>query len=143
MPYATQQDLVDRFGATELVQLSDRADPPSGAVDAAVVAKAIADAGELIDGYLAARYALPIPAPVPALLSDLCGVIARYKLHINEPPERVRKDYEDALKRLREISDGTIILQVAGAQSAEISADDGPAIAGPERVFSRDTMKGL
>jgi len=144
MPYAAQQDLVDRFGAAEIIQLSDRADPPAGAIDAIVVGKALTDADELINGYLAGRYAVPVAAPVPAVLLALACDIARYRLHIHEPPEMVRKNYEDAIRRLKDIADGTLVLQVAGVEAAQTSpASNAVEYAGPERVFSNDSLSGF
>ena len=68
MPYATQADLETRFGSAELAQLTDRI---SGSViDAAVVGRALADAEAEIDGYLAARYQLPL-ASAPAVLGRI------------------------------------------------------------------------
>jgi len=144
MSYATQQDLIDRFGETEIVQLSDRADQPAGAIDAAIVAKALADADELIDGYLAGRYAVPVAAPVPAILIAIASDIARYRLHVHEPPELVRKNYEDALRRLKDIADGTLVLQVAGAEVAETRPPGaGVEFSGPDPMFSRGRLSGF
>lgn len=144
MAYATQQDLVDRFGDTELVQLSDRLDPQTGTINATIVAKALADAGELIDGYLANRYRVPVAAPVPAILLQLAADIARYKLHVNEPPDLVRKNYEDALKRLKEIGEGSFVLQAAGAEAPESQPPAGGVeFSGPDRIFSNDSMRGF
>ncbi|NNG05319.1 MAG: DUF1320 domain-containing protein, partial [Inquilinus sp.] len=82
MSYATQAQLVERYGTVRLVELTDRAEPPAGAIDAAVIDRALADADALIDGYVAARYDLPLPA-VPDLLRDLALSIVFYKLHLD------------------------------------------------------------
>jgi hypothetical protein len=79
MAYATQQNLIDRFGERELIELTDRADPPTGAIDAAVVTKALADADGAINGYLAVKYQLPI-SPVPVMFERFGCDIARYYL---------------------------------------------------------------
>ena len=55
MRYATQKDMIDRFGEEDLITLTDRADrakPPTGKIDAKVLNKALSDAADLIDGYL-------------------------------------------------------------------------------------------
>lgn len=139
--YASQDDLVGRFGEPELIQLTDRADPPAGAIDATVVAKALADADELINGYLAGGgVALPL-ASTPEIVKRLACDVARYFLSAAQPTETVRQNYEDALKTLRMIADGTMKLQVAGAVAdgneslAEISGED--------RRLSRTTLKGF
>jgi phage gp36-like protein len=142
MPYATQQDLVDRYGADEIRAVSDRADPPLDAIDAAVVAKALADAGEEIDGYLAKRYALPIAGTVPPVLTTLACEIARFRLQRNIPSEDLSNGYTRAIKRLQEIAAGQFVLQLAGTEPAgggQATAE----IEVPPRLFTRDTMTGF
>ena len=68
MTYASQQDLIDRFGETELKQLTDR--DLDDAIDAVVVEQALADADKTIDAYIGRRYDLPL-ASTPALLIGL------------------------------------------------------------------------
>lgn len=140
MPYATQSDLVTRFGSAEIAQLTDRV---AGAViDASVVNAALADADALIEGYLAARYALPV-APVPALLTRLAGDIARYLLHGTSAREKVREAYEDALRVLRDLADGRATLAgAAAAPASQTPAAPGgrPAYSAPTGVFGRANL---
>ncbi|MGH6879283.1 gp436 family protein [Hypericibacter sp.] len=138
MTYAVKQDLIDRFGLVELVQLTDRTNVPQTTVDDTVVGRALADADQTIDGYLqSAGLQLPL-APVPALLVRLACDIARYFLHKDGPTDVVRKNYEDALKMLRDIANGTIQLQVAG-QAPAVSGG-AVQIDAPDRTFSRETL---
>lgn len=67
MTYCTQADLVREFGTEELVQLTDRADPPTGQIDAERVAQAIETATAEINVYLEGRYPLPL-ASTPTVL---------------------------------------------------------------------------
>ncbi len=140
MPYATQADLIDRFGSEELVELTDRVD--GNAIDSTVVTKALIDADAILDGYLVGRYAVPV-APVPPLLLSLAADVARFKLHKDRPTEVVRKNYEDALKMLRDLSTGMAAL--AGAAAAPIGA--APArpegqvrFTGGEKLLGRDRL---
>ena len=110
MTYATEADLDERFGAEELLQLSDRSAPPTGSVDAAVVARALADADGMIDSHLGARYAVPLAAPLPADIVRVACDIARYRLHDLAPTEAVREHYRDALRWLRDLADGKLPL---------------------------------
>lgn len=142
MPYATQQDLADRYGADELRAVSDRADPPLGAIDAAVVAKALGDASEEIDGYLAKRYQLPIAAPVPGVLVGLACDIARFRLHRHIPPDDVKDAYTRAVKRLQEIAGGSFLLQIAGVQPVQ-GGTDIAMLEAPARVFTAKSMQGF
>ncbi len=137
MTYATQQDLIDRFGARELIELTDRADPPEGEIDAAVVAKALADADALVNGYAGKRYAVPL-APVPPLVVQIAGDVARYLLHGDAPTEIVKERYKQSERQLRDIADGRLVLEVAGAVVRQSSL---PETAGPDRTFSRGTMR--
>lgn len=121
MPYATQAALVERYGADELVQLTDHAG--AGIIDAVAVAAALDDAQATIDGYLGARYAVPV-APSPALLARLACEIARYQLHGKAADDTVRRAYEDALRTLRDLSSGAAVL--VGAAAAP--ADAAPAV---------------
>lgn len=130
MPYVTQQQLVDRFGEEELIQLTDRAN--AGSIDAAVLNQAINDAGAEIDGYLAGRYQLPL-ATVPPIIALYCGDIARYLLYDDHSTEEVRKRYDDAIAFLKLVAKGTVRL---GAD--EPAATGGAQMETGGRVFGRD-----
>ncbi|MPZ57614.1 MAG: DUF1320 domain-containing protein [Rhizobiales bacterium] len=141
MPYATLEQLTDRFGESMLIELTDRAEPPAGAIDQDVIDRALADADALIDGYLKGRYLLPLSA-TPPLVTDLALAIAGYKLHRNVASEKIRKDYEDALKTLRDIAAGTVRLDLAGAEP-EASGASGVQFSDRERDMTPDNLKGF
>ena len=103
MPYATPQDLIDRFGETELLDLTDLAG--IGVVDEAKISAAVAEADAEIDSYLRGRYALPL-APVPKLLTRLACELVRESLHTNAPSDTVKGRAEAARRLLRDISSG-------------------------------------
>ncbi len=65
MGYATKQNLIDRFGAEELIQLTDRATPPAGVINDTGLNQALADAHAGADGYLGPRQTPPLPAGPP------------------------------------------------------------------------------
>lgn len=140
MSYATLQDLIDRFSEDEIIRLSDRADVPTGEVDAAVVAQALDDASDLIDGYLAGRYRLPMEE-APALLGQICSDIARYKLYRDMPTETVAQRNKDALSHLKMIAEGKVVLQVAGIETPDSGGE--VLFDAPDPVFSRDSLKGF
>ena len=141
MSYATLQQLTDRYGEKLLLQLSDRATPPAGTVDADVVARTLADADAVIDGYLAGRYSLPLET-TPALITDLAQAIAVYKLHRATASDKITEDYKDAIKMLRDIATGTIRLSVAGVEPATNSAS-GVQASDRDRDMTPDNMKGF
>jgi phage gp36-like protein len=140
MPYATQADLVDRFGADELVQLTNRAG--GNTIDAAVVARALADADGFIDPYLSQRYAVPV-SPVPAGLVKIAADIARFYLHGKAATETVRQAYEDAVKLLQEIGRGLASLPGAAPPSGASSPAGSPAFSASPRVFDAETLSGF
>ena len=141
MTYATQTQLEDRFGTAMLVNLTDRAAVATGDIDATVIARALADTDAMIDGYLAPRYILPL-ATVPPLVADLAMQIAIYNLHVTEADPKITKDYDLALKMLRDISTGTVRLSAAGIEPAGASAD-GVVYTDRERPFAEASMKGF
>lgn len=141
MAYATQADLIARFGAEELVQLTDHAEAQT--IDAAVVAARLSDADATIDSYLGGRYAVPV-SPTPALLKRLAADIARFLLHGKAADEAVRKAYDDAMRSLRDLAAGTAVLGGAAAASATSTPGAPPATAevvAPDRVFTATTLQ--
>ncbi|MCU0963538.1 MAG: DUF1320 domain-containing protein [Burkholderiaceae bacterium] len=131
MTYATQLDLEDRFGTTELAQLTD---PDAGAViDTDTVARALADADAEIDARLAVRYALPL-ASVPAVLVRLAADLARYFLWDARASEQVRNRYKDAVALLDKIASGAVELPAAAPLPAAAGAV-AVAVSTPARRF--------
>jgi len=123
MPYCTLDQLTDRYSHALLVEISDRADAPTGTIDADMIDRAISDADALIDGYLARRYALPL-ASTPRLVTDLSLRISIYYAHGRVAAEKITKDYEAAMKTLRDISNGLIQLDIDGAEPAASGASE-------------------
>lgn len=140
MSYATVEMLVDRFGAALLERLTDRADPPAGEIDSDVIARALADTDALIDGYLAGRYRLPL-AEIPRQIPPIALAIAIYKLHVYSPEEKIARDFEAALKSLREIAAGTIIL-TAETLAPQPTGGTGARITDRARPLTEKNLKG-
>ena len=141
VPYTTLTALQRRFGAAMLVQLTDRADVPTGVVDPDVVDQELANTDAVIDAALSVRYQLPLVA-TPVAVADLALSIAIYKLHRFEPDPKVKADYEQALRDLRDLANGTKKLDVAGV---EPPMADGPGVvfADRPRDFSPDNLRGF
>lgn len=138
MAYADLTGLTARIGETTLIELSDRATPPAGVVDATVIDAALADTDALIDGYLFGRYALPLSA-VPALVITLAEATTIYKLYTFSAPERVEADYRDAIKTLERIGEGKVKISAAGV---EPSSSGGSGVQSCDRKpeMTRDNM---
>lgn len=143
MTYAVLQDLVDRFGELEIVQLTDRVHRPPSTVDETVVGRALGDADALIDGYVGKVYALPL-AVVPPVLVKMAADIARYFLHGKAADKEgaVARAHGEALSWLKDVSRGIVQLDVGG--EVPPAAGGGSIRASvPDRVFTRDSLKGL
>lgn len=138
MTYATQTDLVDRFGEAEIAQRTNRVDGLN--IDTVVLGRALGDADAEIDSYLAARYTLPL-ASTPVVLNRLACDIARYRLYDDGTPDTVRQRYEDAVSLLKRFSSGDVLLSgmtevaVAGVALAYHSFEP--------RQLNADSLRGF
>ncbi len=130
MAYLTEQDLINRIGAAEMLRLSDR--DGDGLADAGVVEAAIDEAESAINGYLTGRYKLPLD-PVPALLKGLAADLAIYGLHPWGAPEEMRQRYKDAMTTLGKIAAGDIVLDAEKIPTVSMAqwGDSGPVLAEP------------
>jgi phage gp36-like protein len=138
MTYATQADLVDRFGAVELAQLTDELSGTT--INAATVAQALADASAEIDGYLGVRYALPLTF-VPPVIERICCDIARYYLFDDRVSEAVRNRYLSAVAMLKSMSAGSVTLGSAAAPAPDAAATGVTVRARSRtRVFGDDVL---
>lgn len=139
MTYATDEDLLERMGETELRQVADHT--RSGTADTEVVEAALEDADNLINGYIAAKYATPLPS-TPPLIRTWAVSIARYVLHRNGAPEHIEQDYKDAVAALKDVSRGLIALPVDTGEAAP-TAHSGTVMADhPRAVFTEHKMRG-
>src|SRR5436305_15090925 len=73
MAYATVQDLIDRFGEAEVKALAPATQPGLG-LDSARLDRALVDASNEADGYLAVRYAVPLADVPPLLITQVCAM---------------------------------------------------------------------
>lgn len=140
MAYCTLQQLIDRYSARLLIDVSDRGDAPGGTIDQALIERAIADTDAEIDGYLRGRYALPLSA-VPPQLTDLALRITVYKAHTHTVSDKIRDDYKAAVRSLELIAKGEIRLDIAGAEPASSGAND-VVMTETSRPITVASMKG-
>jgi len=115
MPYATQTDLVERFGSRQLIELTDRTTMPPSTIDATVVSRALADADAEIDASVGKVAALPLASP-PAILKRIACDLTHWFLWGSraEKDTAVRLACEDARRTLADIASGRISLDAAG-----------------------------
>lgn len=139
--YTDLARLTARYGAAMLLRATDRAEDATGTIDAAVVQKACDDATALIDGYLAARYALPL-VTVPPLIAAVAEDVAIWRLHPYETDPKLRADYEAALRTLRDIGTGIIRLPAPGLDLPG-TGGTGAQYTDRERPLTADNLKGF
>lgn len=122
MSYCTAQQLIDQFSEVELIQLTDRPDPETGAtentLDYQVLDSAIVKAAKRVEGYISPRYTLPLSQSMidSSSLSEMTGYIVRKILYDDAPIDVVIDDYKDALTWLRDVQAGRVSL---GEQDTE------------------------
>lgn len=139
MGYCVIQNLVDRFGSQELIQLTDRTHIPATTLDDAVAQRAIDDASAQMDSYFAVRYELPLLS-VPPVVASCCADIARFNLYDDKATEEVRARYDDWRAWLLNCSKGLVLLALPATQEPSIN---GAAFQASPRLFSRESTRDL
>lgn len=110
-----------------------------------IIEEAIADADGEIDGYLAKRYPAPLD-PVPKVINKFSKDIAVYnlfsRLGIDEGSEQKNylNRYNAAVKFLTLVADGKVSL---GTVDTTKAANTGFAVHSNQRLFTRDSLKGM
>jgi phage gp36-like protein len=136
--YISQSDLDEYIEERTLIQLTD--DNNSGSVNSAIVDECIVGAEAEVEGYLAARYAVPITGTVPGNIAEACVVLACRRLYVRRGrlPEAFQVVVEDTMKLLMAIAKGDLLIDTPEktSPSGEILVDY------QERKFTRDTMNG-
>jgi phage gp36-like protein len=134
--YVDKAGMIDRYGETKLVQLTDRGTPRTGGIVDQVLDKALADAAATIHGYArSAGYAVPF-SPTPDMVDGWQACIAFYSLHQSEAPEKAKKDYEVALGQLKDLAAGRITLQAAGVEAPAPAEGAAVLLDAPPRVMT-------
>lgn len=141
--YATIDDILKWMSEDELIHLTD--DNDTGAFNTGIVEGILQDTSVEIDGYLESRYQLPLET-VPGTIRKLCTDMAIYGLYRRKAgsggtPDEAKDAYKNAVAFFRSVAKGDINLgskvedEVGSGESGNIQ------ISGPERLFSRDSMK--
>lgn len=141
MAYATLAHLVERYGNAEVLRAADR--DGDGVADEVAVERAIIDASEEINSYLARRYQLPL-AQVPGLVTRLACDITMYRLSADPGAytEEKRERYDDAVRELKAIAAGDTLLPATVNQAPPDTTFD-VAVKTDPRQWSRDKTGGV
>lgn len=143
MTYASQQDLVDRFGERELIQLTDRTNTPATTIDVTVVARAIEDADALIDSYVGKAFNLPLAEEPPILTKHACD-IAHYYLHGDRAGDKhpVTLKFNQSMGWLKDVARGLVKLDDGAGDTPSTPAGGGKIkVNAPERIMSRESLR--
>lgn len=147
MPYATQSDIVELYSAEALI-VADR--DRDGEPDAVAIARALSMASAEIDTHVSVRYPLPLPS-TPEILRQWCVDIACYRLAQTGDvlTDELRRRYDDTISSLERVAVGkqALVFPVdPDADPEEEPVDNSPrpiVVAGPERLFSREKLRGF
>lgn len=132
MPYCVKADLVRRFGAAELAQLTDETAAQSP--DDTEINEACEEASSLIDSYLATRYAVPVD-PVPTMVRKwACDIARKYVWKSRADAEHpVTLAFNAALAQLKDVAKGIAALPDSTGEVATVTG--GIAYTAPGAVF--------
>lgn len=161
MTYATATALLTRFDATEIAQRADRGVPrlvTAGLMTAvaagtsleafideevvrantalAVVQRALQDADDTINGYIGARYTLPVD-PVPAVLARVACELARFYLYDDQVTDVIKERHAANIKWLGEVSKGTVSLGADAASGVQPVSSAGAELVTTPPVWKR------
>lgn len=114
-----------------------------------IIDAAIADADGEIDGYLAARYSVPLVS-VPKMINKCSKDIAVYNLFsrigIDEGSDQKTylTRYEQAIKYLTMVAEGKVSLGLEpGSGGSSAAGSVGFTVKSNSRLFSRESMRGM
>jgi phage gp36-like protein len=115
MSYASVDDMVQRFGAAEMIRASTPDGQPAVAVVAAPIQAALDSASAIIDGYLRGRYDVPLDV-APAEVNRACCMLARYDMMLGgerAPSEQAKVTRDETVSWLRHVAEGKVLLDIA------------------------------
>lgn len=137
--YATAQDMQDRFGEAELIQLTDH--QGDGQINSVVLAQALADANAQVEAYLGGRFDLPLDETPPVLVRITCD-LARYGLYDDAMTDTIRQRQQDALRFLEALAAGKVLLGRADG-SEQDTEDAAIEMQAEPTVWGRSASKGF
>jgi len=107
------------------------------------VRDALERSSSLIDGYCGRRCEVPF-VTVPPFVKALDSDVAVYNLFSRREnmPDNRQKAYDNAVKTLRDISEGRITLGVPLPGPPAV-ATGSPEVVSSGRIFTKDSMKGF
>ncbi|MDE2577949.1 MAG: DUF1320 domain-containing protein [Hyphomicrobiales bacterium] len=134
--FLTVAEFVDRVGPVEADNVAGDGPRTARRLDETKISGAIAQAGDLINGYIRARYPAPID-PVPEILKGFAVDIALYRLRLKTGDmsgvtEQVKARYDDAMRQLRDIQAGRLAIDANQPGAANRPAEETPVLVAGE-----------
>jgi phage gp36-like protein len=167
MTYATATALLTRFDAAEIAQRVDRGVPrlitaqmladvaaaadlsaytteeaARAAVGLIVIQRALQDAEDTINGYISARYTLPV-SPVPAVLERVACEMARFYLYDDQVTDLIKERHAANMKWLGEVSKGTVSLGADAISGVQPVSSSGAELVTSGSVWKRENSGGF
>lgn len=140
MPYVAQADLGTLIPPEQVIEALD--DDGDGLADAGRWGEVAADASEAVDAYLERRYSLPLPEPVPAIVSQAARIFAAEILHqrrgLHGDKNPLTKRADDFRRRLDRIARGEDALSF----TAEAGAPPISIVTEPAGTVPRSRLNG-
>lgn len=147
MGYCTIADILNIIPEPELIRLTNDNPCSSSVIDTNRFEAVSTTTDSLIDGYLRARYRLPLKS-TPKFIKQIAIDIYAYRLYSRRPhdiPEHIKENYKIAIANLREIQKGNLLCEDAG----ENPESDIPPMKSTirtnkrtqDRIFSADVMR--
>lgn len=137
--YCALADIKNALPESDIIQLTD--DANTGAVDQTKVDDAIDYADQLIDGYLRAKYTLPL-STVPGLLKSTAVDLAIFHLYSRKPdmpmPDTILLKYKNSVKLLDQIQKGALTLGIETSSTASGIFKTNKT--STDRTFSKDVL---
>lgn len=142
MPYADVTQLKAVIPAGDLALLTDfegTALPSDARLE-----QALDDASAEINTWIAKAVDLPLADP-PHILAVICRDLAMHRLYVNlgHDSEAYKRLRDDALATLRGIRDGKISIGDDGDGETRQTSPGVAMTDGPDRLFTRDSLKGF
>lgn len=130
MSYCSIDDVKNIIPERELINLTNDNPTREDVIDVSRFEAVSKDTDSLIDGYLRARYKLPLKT-IPSFITQIAQDICAYRLYLRRPreiPENIVKNYEHAISNLKEIKKGNLLLP-------DNTEDEESLISAPKSIF--------
>jgi phage gp36-like protein len=140
MSYCTLQDMLDRLGEEQLIELTDFEN--AGVVHEGRVQQAIQDAEAEVNAYAQMRYKVPFDPP-PSIIRKVTLDLAIYNLFKargfdEKADDAVVEARRSAVAFLERLAKG--LVSIGAPQPRK---DEGARVTAAKRVFTRDSLEEL